>query len=371
MERSEAIRRLGTIAPDQWGLVTTRQAQDAGLSRVDLTRLIDAELLLRAAHGVYQLAGGTPTAHLDIKAAWLRLDPAIPAWQRPQDGPRAAVVSFSSACRLYDIGDIPADNVEISVPVRRTTRENGVVLHKVAVPADDITIVDGLPVTTVDRTICDLLRNRADGGHIGRVLAEADQRGLTDTRELAGRVQPYARAYGLPKDGSGADLLNFLAEEAGYTLRDEQLNSAGVRTAAAYHDALLDTSAPILTAFEAMAAYGDLATDHRAALVLAQGAESVRRVMEQVGHMRLDVIQAAAAHTGALQRDVLAEIFAKTAAASPGRLAAAQVAELVREASAAAQLAQTARKALPAPELAPAEPESEDEDTGGTTSGSG
>lgn len=231
MERSEVIRRLGGIAADQWGLVTARQAQAAGLSRVDLGRLIEAELLIRAAHGVYQVPGGTPTPHLDIKAAWLRLDPGTPAWERPLEDDRGGVVSHASACQLHDLGDIPADDVQISVPVRRTTRESGVILHKTAVPVDDVTVVDGLPVTTVDRTICDLLRSRADGGHVGRVLADADQRGLTDTRVLAGRVQPYARVYGLPKSSTGSELLNFLAEQAGFTLRDEQLTTAGERAA--------------------------------------------------------------------------------------------------------------------------------------------
>lgn len=231
MERSEALKRLGVIAADQWGLVTARQAQNAGLSRVDLGRLIDAELLLRAAHGVYQLAGGTPTPHLEIKAAWLRLDPGTFAWERPLGADRSGVVSHGSACQLHNIGDIPADNVQISVPVRRTTREAGVTFHKTAIPTDDITIADGLPVTTVDRTICDLLQARADGGHVGRVLADADQHGLTDTRTLAERVQPYTRAYGLPKTATGTDLLNFLADQAGFTLRDERLTAAGERAA--------------------------------------------------------------------------------------------------------------------------------------------
>ncbi|MFE2153581.1 type IV toxin-antitoxin system AbiEi family antitoxin domain-containing protein [Streptomyces lavendulae] len=261
MERSEAIRRLGAIAADQWGLATARQAQAAGVSRVDLGRLIDAELLLRAAHGVYQLVGGAPTSHLDIKAAWLRLDPGVMAWERPLDGDRSGVISHASACQLHDIGDIPADDVEISVPVRRTTRENGVTLHKSAIPAGDITLVDGLPVTTVDRTICDLLRGRADGGHVGRVLADADQRGLTDTRVLADRVQPYARAYGLPQNAKGSDLLNFLAEQAGFTLRDEQLTAAGER---AVGNALREAAFAAGTAPPGMAA------------VLAALSESVR-----------------------------------------------------------------------------------------------
>ncbi|MGW0393869.1 hypothetical protein ACWDYJ_23820 [Streptomyces sp. NPDC003042] len=97
----------------------------------------------------------------------------------------------------------------------------------------DTTTVDGLPVTTVDRTISDLLRVRADAGHVGRVIADADHRGLTDTRKLGARVQPYTRVYGLPANATGADLLDSLAATAGFTLRDQQLTRAGERAAIA------------------------------------------------------------------------------------------------------------------------------------------
>ncbi|MER5871954.1 type IV toxin-antitoxin system AbiEi family antitoxin domain-containing protein [Streptomyces sp. NPDC002044] len=396
MERSEAIKRLNAIAPDQWGLVTARQAQDAGLSRVDLTRLIDADLLQRAAHSVYQVPGGAPTSHLDIKAAWLRLDPAVLAWARSQDGPRAAVVSHASACQLYDIGDIPADHVEISVPVRRTTRETGVLLHKATVPAGDITIIDGLPVTTVDRTICDLLRARADGGHVGRVLADADQRGLTDTRELAERVQPYARAYGLPR-ASGADFLNFLAEEAGFTLRDEQLTTAGTRAISAYSENLFAHGAQIpglaialdavrravdqaaanhssqmhldaIRAASAVAAYAaDIDQKMAAAMTRGGAAEAA---LQALAHMtpqyRMDGMRAVVAQIAGVQSDVTAKLFGEAAAAnSPARLVAAHTAELARAASTAARATQPA---LPAAEPGTTQSEPEDEEARHVTS---
>ncbi|MEV0493672.1 type IV toxin-antitoxin system AbiEi family antitoxin domain-containing protein [Streptomyces atratus] len=233
MERSEAIRAISTIAADQWGLVTTAQAEAAGVSRVDLARLADANLLDRAARSVYQVPGATPAAHLDIKVAWLRLDPAVPAWERRIGDDRSGVVSHASACQLHDVGDIPADDVELSVPRRRTTREPGVSFHRAVVPTQDITVIEGLPVTTVDRTICDLLHARADAGHIGRVIADADQRGLIDTRSLAPRVQPYARFYGMPRTTEGTDLLESLADQAGFTLRDQQMTAAGERAALA------------------------------------------------------------------------------------------------------------------------------------------
>ncbi|MEU8136527.1 type IV toxin-antitoxin system AbiEi family antitoxin domain-containing protein [Streptodolium elevatio] len=233
MERTKALTAVGELAAEQWGLVTTAQAQAAGVSRVNLTRLVDADLLRHAGRGVYQMAGTAPTAHEEIKVAWLRLDPGTPAWQRALGDARSGVVSHASACRLHHLGDIPADSVEISVPRRRTTRDREVVLYVLGVGTEDITVVDGLPVTTVDRTIVDLLKARADAGHVGRVLADADQRGLVDTGELAARVAPYARAYGLGRSADGEELLRVLADQAGFVLRADTLTPAGERAVAA------------------------------------------------------------------------------------------------------------------------------------------
>ncbi|MEU2157594.1 hypothetical protein ABZ532_21705 [Streptomyces sp. NPDC019396] len=81
-------------------------------------------------------------------------------------------------------------------------------------PIKDITLVEGLPVTTVDRTVCDLLKSRADAG---RLIADADRKGLTENRTLAARVQPFARFYGLRRTASGDELLESLTEQASFT----------------------------------------------------------------------------------------------------------------------------------------------------------
>ncbi|WP_338675206.1 hypothetical protein V1460_21130 [Streptomyces sp. SCSIO 30461] len=77
--------------------------------------------------------------------------------------------------------------------------------------------MEGLPVTTVDRTVCDLLKSRADAGHLGRLIADADRKGFTDTRILAARIQPFTRFYGLHRTASGDELIESLTEPAGST----------------------------------------------------------------------------------------------------------------------------------------------------------
>ncbi len=240
MRRTEAQATLGELAADQFGLVTSAQAADRGIDGKTLQRLRDANLVEQVGRGVYRIAGAATPSHLDIRIAWLRLDPQRPAWERDGRGMRDGVVSHRSACLLHQLGDIPAPNVELTVPKRLTTRDPWVVLHRHdgALPAEDITVVEGLPVTTAARTIVDLIRDGADAGHVGGVIADAERRGLLDLRDLAALVEPFAARYALP-GGSGEELISTLVAGAGQRLgREKALETLGQAASAGYLTAL-------------------------------------------------------------------------------------------------------------------------------------
>jgi predicted transcriptional regulator of viral defense system len=219
MRRGEAVRILGEHASDQWGLVTAAQAKLAGVNGVELLRLGEAGLLHSVGRGVYQVIGAAVPEHLEIKVAWLRLDPERYAWQRAQPGTWGGVVSHGSACELHRIGDIPASEVEISVPRRRTTRGPGVRLRMRELDTADVVLVDGLPVTTPEQTIVDLLAARADGGHVGGIIADAEHRGLVTVDAVAERIARFAVAYGMRRGTSGEELIQYLVGQAGTRLR--------------------------------------------------------------------------------------------------------------------------------------------------------
>src|SRR5258708_16704629 len=101
------LQRIRDIAEDQWGLLTLRQAKDAGVGWRSVARLADAGLIERVAHGVYRIRGGAEPGHLAIRAAWLQLDPGPAAWERLDD-PDVAVVSHTSAAALHGLGDLRA-----------------------------------------------------------------------------------------------------------------------------------------------------------------------------------------------------------------------------------------------------------------------
>ena len=203
-------RLASEVAEDQWGLVTRSQALAAKVPRATFARLVAAGALVRVAHGVYRIAGGPDPGHLDLRAAWLQLDPGVPAWQRIRsDG--VAAVSHRSAAELYGLGDLIADTHEFTVPVRTQTRRRDVRLYLRQIPPADRDAVDGLPATRAHRIVADLLAAYEDGSAVATVAVEAVRRGLTTPRQIAASVAPLARRYHV---GDGAALADQLLGEA-------------------------------------------------------------------------------------------------------------------------------------------------------------
>ena len=160
MPRSTTVRRLAELAEDQWGLVTRRQADDAGVPKATFQRLSNrGPILERVARGVYRLAGAPVAPHLALRAAWLQLYPETPAWERTPD---QGVVSHRSAAALYGLGHLPADTHEFTLAVRRQTRRPDGRLHQLQLDEHECTHLSGLPVTRPSRIAFDLLADHED-----------------------------------------------------------------------------------------------------------------------------------------------------------------------------------------------------------------
>ena len=207
------IQRLSEIAEGQWGLVTRRQVQGAGVGHTSLARLATDGRLERVAHGVYRIRGAGEPDHLGLRAAWLQLAPEAPAWARLDD-PDDAVVSHASAASLHRVGDLRADVHELTLPGRRQTRRRDLRLHRGKVPAADRIVLSGLPVTRPARTVADLLADHVEPGSVGRIAAEVLDGGLEAATDIAERIAPYAVRYDLPR-GDGQAALDHLLTLAG------------------------------------------------------------------------------------------------------------------------------------------------------------
>jgi predicted transcriptional regulator of viral defense system len=211
-----ALELLGGYTTGQWGMVTTRQAQSLGVDDVTLQRLRTAGLLETVRHGVHATTSSPASGARPEQAAWLSLRPATPAWERPRLDPDGGVVSHRSAARLHGLGDLPDSRIELTVPRRRTMRDPNVWLRTASLAEPDVTLLDGLPVTTPLRTIRDLLDRSTDASHVATIVRQALEAGLVARAELPAALAPFARRYGV---ASGDELLAHLLAQIG--VRDD------------------------------------------------------------------------------------------------------------------------------------------------------
>jgi len=208
---TSVVARASQLAAGQWGLLTTAQAARESITRLQLARLADAGVLERLGRGVYATTSSADE-HLSLRAAWLALDPTRTAEERLKDPITAGVVSHASAAGLHNLGDLLDDEHEVTLPQRKQTRREGIRVHRGDLTRQDVTIVEGLPVTTEERTIADLLRAGHDPEHIAQIIGQGVRRGVIDLTELAVHLDPLARRNNQP---NGEALVEYLLDLVG------------------------------------------------------------------------------------------------------------------------------------------------------------
>jgi hypothetical protein len=196
-------------------MITSAQAVGAGVGYMHLKRMTEAGLLEKVGTGVYLMVGGQAAAarHRALKVAWLRMDPAVPAWERPLLGPNSAIVSHRSAALLLHLGDLVVQDIEFTTPRRRTSRDPMVRLRQGTLAPYEISWADGLPVTTALRTLTDLLADGIGASQAGGFLAEALERRMLRVDYAAPALAPFAARYGCPA-GDGHALVRALIDQA-------------------------------------------------------------------------------------------------------------------------------------------------------------
>jgi hypothetical protein len=174
---SSVMDRLYEIAAGQGGFIAAHQAVDAGVPRSTLSyHATEGDALERVAHGVYRIRRFPTPPHGHVIAGWLALAPA--------DG----VISHESALELLDLTDLIADEVHVTLPrsKRGLRTPPGVRIHLTDRPidAEHRRQVLGVPVTSVERTLADLLRSGGWTEQIELGVRQATRRGLTTRRRL-------------------------------------------------------------------------------------------------------------------------------------------------------------------------------------------
>ena len=150
------------------GWFRTTDAVQAGVPRQQLARYVESGVLKRSAHGVYRFRDFPAQPFEDVIQTCL--------WAGPD-----AVASDDTALAVYGLGEAMPSVIHITVPRRLRKRRDRVIVHVRPLVAEDVTVRDGVPVTTTERTLRDIATDHP-ADVLRDVLQEAEIRGLISQR---------------------------------------------------------------------------------------------------------------------------------------------------------------------------------------------
>lgn len=163
--------QLYAIAERQAGYFSAPQARQAGFSKALLSHHVKSGRFLRLRRGVYRLAHFPEMPHADLFIAWLAAG-------------EKAVVSHESALLLYGLTDLLPTEIHLTVPRTASRRLPGVRFHTAYLSPEEVTTRQGLPVTTVPRTLVDVLRSGVAEEWVRQAVQQALARGLVSATAL-------------------------------------------------------------------------------------------------------------------------------------------------------------------------------------------
>jgi hypothetical protein len=171
---------VATIAADQHGVIAHRQLVELGLSPSAIQRRLSGGRLHPIHFGVY--AVGHPL--LSKLGRWSAAVLAA--------GPRA-LLSHESGAELLGIARATGARPHVTAPGRSRRGHPGIVLHLPRrLDPEDVAVAEGVPVTSVARTLLDLSES-VSAGRLGRAVEEAERLGIFD---LAGVERLIERSRG-------------------------------------------------------------------------------------------------------------------------------------------------------------------------------
>jgi len=172
---------IASLAAAQYGVVSRAQLIDLGVERGAIALRLERGRLHVIHRGVY----GVGHRLLTRQGRWMA---AVLA------GGAGAVLSHRSAAAHW--GVLPPSSREADVTVSRSLRcRRGLRFHHSRLPADEVTVRDGIPVTSTSRTLLDLAAV-LNTEQLRRAAHEAEVRRLWDHVSLADLLARHPRRPG-------------------------------------------------------------------------------------------------------------------------------------------------------------------------------
>jgi very-short-patch-repair endonuclease len=159
---------LAELARRQHGVVSRRQLLELGHARATISVWEKDGKLHRIHRGVYAVGHEGLSWQGRLQAAVLANEPAV--------------ASHITAAWIWGLLRTRPGTFHLTAPTRRHRKEK-VVVHFARLETDDVTTVDGIPVTSPGRTVLDLAPNKSRRD-LGRFLRSLDDDELLDRRRV-------------------------------------------------------------------------------------------------------------------------------------------------------------------------------------------
>ncbi len=180
---------LFALAEENDGLFTSREARELGIKDSVLVRLAQRGRLERTARGVYRVAHYPADRFAQYREAVL--------WAQASQGPERIALSHETALLLYGISDANPASVHLTVPKRaRLRRETPgwISIHKDDLAPQELTEYEGMPVTSVERTLLDILTTSHRIDFVRRSIIDARRGGFLNSEQVA-RLRQAVNRY--------------------------------------------------------------------------------------------------------------------------------------------------------------------------------
>jgi predicted transcriptional regulator of viral defense system len=188
---------LYILAEENEGFFTSKEARDLGIQDSVLARLAQRGRLERMSRGVYRVAH-FPTDRL------AQYREAVLWAQANHHGPERIALSHETAMLIYGISDLNPSRVHLTVPKSarfRRERPDWITIHQADLTDKEVGQHEGIPVTTVARSILDVLSTTRRTDVVREAIKQALREGLLNSVEATG-LRKIVKTGGDPSPSS-------------------------------------------------------------------------------------------------------------------------------------------------------------------------
>jgi very-short-patch-repair endonuclease len=184
-EQTQGIdERIAELAGRQFGVVARRQIELLGVGREAIEVRLRSRRLHRLHRGVYAVGHRALSIQGKRMAAVLASGPG-------------AVLSHATAIALWGVGGSAGGPIHVTT-AKKWRSSAQIRRHYSLLPENEMTVLDGIPVTTVPRTIFDFAAI-ASIDQVESAIREAEYRQLHDRLSLVDLLERYPGRRGGPR----------------------------------------------------------------------------------------------------------------------------------------------------------------------------